>query len=202
MRVVATAEEALRGVEARALSHLEQGQARPIRGYLELMGNVRSADLRSPEAAHFRRKFNGYYGVRRGTLWRDAFYEMFEQAKISSAAAPALFADLVDRMADTTGRIEASFCSKLVATLDPSAPVLDSIVSAFLGRFGMPTRGPDVPGAVAYYEQLCVVLGELSHGRVSRKWTTTFDTMFGQLPGATEIHSMKKLDFLIWSGAR
>ncbi len=38
------------------------------------------------------------------------------------------FSDILDRLYKATGRYEASFASKLLATVEPSMPVIDSIV--------------------------------------------------------------------------
>lgn len=45
-----------------------------------------------------------------------------------SRGKPVLFPDVFDALCRATGRCEASFASKLLATLDPRMPVIDSIV--------------------------------------------------------------------------
>jgi hypothetical protein len=53
--------------------------------------------------------------------WREAFYAGFElwKHKRDSATFPAVLGDMKQR----TSNFEASFCSKVVAVLDPTAPV-------------------------------------------------------------------------------
>ena len=59
------------------------------------------------------RLFNGFYRVRRNETWRDAFYALFQRVR----DARPTFEDILTALYDKTGRVEASFASKMLATL-------------------------------------------------------------------------------------
>lgn len=90
--------------------------------YLRLQANRDASDLRSN--LDYRRQFNHFYKVRRGKEWQDHFYGLLEAKK----GKRACFSEVLDALHQATNRYEASFASKLLATIDPSMPVIDSIV--------------------------------------------------------------------------
>ncbi len=93
-----------------------------LKKYQWLQAQRDTCDLRSdPE---YRKRFNGFYRVRRGQDWQDKFYDLLERKKGQTVP----FAELLDSLHRTTGRFEASFASKLLATIDPNMPVIDSVV--------------------------------------------------------------------------
>jgi len=53
------------------------------------------------------------------------------------------FGIVLEVLRDATGRVEASFASKLVATVDPSQPVIDSVVLKNLGLRLPWAKAPD-----------------------------------------------------------
>ena len=92
----------------------------------------------------------------------------------------------------------------LVATLHPSAPIIDSVVRDFLAaRVPAPPFywGP-METALAYYAWLRDVTTALGSTPAGNAWIANFDAAFGHIPGATGIEPVKKIDFLIWGGAR
>ena len=101
-----------------ALPRLSKG----LKQYLWLQANRDAVEARSNSL--YRRRFNNFYRVRRGKEWQDKFYELLEGKKGKQVD----FADVLNELYTTTGRYEASFASKLLATLDPHMPVIDSIV--------------------------------------------------------------------------
>jgi hypothetical protein len=105
-------------------------------------------------------------------------------------------------MHQATRRVEASFVSKLVATLNPNMPVIDSVVRSFLVErlFAVPKMS-GLDGAQTFYGWLKRVMLALSETKPATDWFAEFDDVFAMEPGAAEIANMKKLDFLIWGGA-
>src|SRR5579863_9467755 len=72
----------------------------------------------------FQRRFTAFYRVRRNSEWRREFFALMEMAKSGGIE----FSEALRAIHRSTGRIEASFASKMVATLDPSKPVIDKFV--------------------------------------------------------------------------
>lgn len=76
-----------------------------------------------------RRLYNGFYRVRRGQPWQSIYFSLMHQARIKQHS----FLQVLQALHQSTGRYEASFASKMVATLDTSQPVIDSVVLKNLG---------------------------------------------------------------------
>lgn len=175
----------------------------PIERYLDLADSAWRLDLASPAAADFQRKFNGFYGVRRNAVWRAVFYTTFQGTKQRTGDPAALFRWALAAVTAETGRVEASFVSKLVATLHAEGAVLDSVIRGFLAaRIPAPSFGAGAEEAVAYYDWLQQVMMALSETAAAGEWFDRFDAQFAATAGAAAIDPIKKLDFLVWAGGR
>lgn len=190
------------GLETQARQLLRSRKPSPIITYMLLLSEAQAGPVDSEDASPFRRRFNGFYAVRRNSVWRDHFYRLFEAAKTSQAPSDALFEQVVRRLHAETGRVEASFASKLVATLRPDSPIIDSVVAGFLaGHLPKPvfTGSPDL--ALEFYRRLAALVAQLATTPQAQAWCHWFDTAFPDVPGAALIDPVKKLDFLIWAGS-
>ncbi len=76
------------------------------------------------EDPEFRRRYNHFHRVRRAAAWQESFYRLMARAK----GEQLQFHKVLDLLRKATTRYEASFASKLFATLNPTAPVIDSMV--------------------------------------------------------------------------
>ena len=174
----------------------------PVGTYRSIAAEIAAMDLREEAADPVRRRFNAYYGVRRNAAWREQFYNRFEAAKTSSLEAADLFADIVVGIQTDTGRVEASFASKLVATLQPKYPIIDSVVRKWLAKHTSPPPfNGGVDRVVAYYRWIDAFMLELVASREAEGWSAMFETAFPTPSGDVPISAMKRLDFLIWGGA-
>jgi hypothetical protein len=90
--------------------------------YCRLQEALATTDVASDHG--FQRQFNAFYRVRRNLNWQSAFYTLLQQERL----APQRFAGVLRALYRATGRVEASFASKLTASVDPDKPVIDSIV--------------------------------------------------------------------------
>ena len=107
------------------------------------------ADLHATNVAtdaDYQRRFNALYGVRRNAQWRDVYFTLLEARKLQSDVR---FLSVLTAIRDATGRVEASFASKLVATIDPTRAIYDSIVRRNLG---LPQRSI---GSTSRIDALC-----------------------------------------------
>lgn len=102
-----------------ALPKVEKG----LKQYLWLQSKV-AVSGQFQENFEFRKKYNHFYRVRRASAWQNAFYGVMARAKREHLQ----FHAVIEAMRQATGRYEASFASKLMATLNPSMPVIDSVV--------------------------------------------------------------------------
>jgi hypothetical protein len=90
--------------------------------YAWLQRNRDMSDLcRNPE---YQKRFNNFYRLRRNKPWRDRFYELLENVKGTHPG----FGEILEELRRATNCYEASFASKLLATVDENMPVIDSVV--------------------------------------------------------------------------
>ena len=114
-----------------------------------------------------------------------------EKSKRDGISFDRALADLFNR----TGRLEASFASKLVATIDPNQPVIDSVV---LRRFGLRLPYHSAPDrlqrVIRVYEQLSDGYARLMGLPIGVMMRERFASAF---PGK-EITELKKIDLILW----
>lgn len=77
----------------------------------------------------FQRKFNSFYRMRRNEEWQKKFYKLLEASKQKEID----FKNILVKLYKETNRVEASFASKLVATINPNMPIIDKIVFGNIG---------------------------------------------------------------------
>jgi len=143
--------------------------------------------------SEFRRKFSGFYRVRRSSQWRGDFFELMGRAYREQLEFHVVFG-LLRR---ATNRYEASFASKLFATLNPSAPVIDSVVLKKLGL--------RIPLASASNRSAAIVR---LHNELARRFAEFLPTQNGKYliqkfneaypAAATLVTPEKKLDLVLW----
>lgn len=107
-----------------ALPKIQSG----LQKYWAIQDKVRrdTSGFTDPE---LRRSYNGFYRVRRGQPWQSIYFDLMQQAQTNAYG----FSQVLRALHQSTGRYEASFASKLVATLDTTQPVIDSVVLKNLG---------------------------------------------------------------------
>ena len=91
--------------------------------YNYIKENIYKCDVSKDK--EFQTRFNAFYRVRRDEQWREIFYKYFEKIKNDNDIT---FDKILDYMYDKTGNIEASFCSKLLSTINPNMPIWDQYV--------------------------------------------------------------------------
>lgn len=148
-------------------------------------------DVSSLEA--FQQVFNAFYRVRRNAEWRKCYYRLFERAKKDHLS----FADVIADLYEKTGNVEASFSSKMIATIDPEKPIWDQYV---LRNLGLELKGKDsrerVDNAIKIYDQIVSWYRSYLATEDARKNITEFDKW---LPSYRWIPAIKKIDYLLWS---
>src|ERR1700733_3147012 len=139
----------------------------------------------------FQRLFDGFYRVRRSDKWRREFFTVMQESKIGGIN----FSGALRAIHLRTARIEASFASKLVATLDPSKPVIDKFVLSYfnlrLPKWGSANR---VEGTIELYNKLCTKYESLIPSDDGALIIKMFDERY---PNAA-IENIKKIDLVLW----
>ena len=160
--------------------------------YAFIEQTVRRVDV--SRDANFQRVFNGFYIVRRNAEWRNAYYRLFEEMKQVDSAD---FDTILDEMYRQTGNVEASFSSKMLATLRPEMPIWDKCVVQNLG-LKVPTQNDPMrlrktkelyARIVRWYEAFLATEN-------AAECLAKFDEV---LPDYAWLSPVKKIDFYLWS---
>jgi hypothetical protein len=157
--------------------------------YCWLQEHVRTVDV--SRNTDFQRKFNGFYRVRRNSRWRASYHQLMERAKSTGIS----FAEALQTLKRATGNIEASFVSKLVATLDPTKPIIDKFVLKNLGlRLPGHFTSDREQKTIRVYEQVCTAYAELTANAKGRMICEKFRLCYPE----AEITEVKMIDLVLW----
>lgn len=139
----------------------------------------------------YQKRFGGFYRVRRSSDWRSAFFQILEGAKSS----PISFGEALRALQTATGRVEASFASKLVATLDPAQPVIDSVVFKNLGLRLPPVAASERLAEIeALHRQLRAIYSEYLASESGRNLVSRFQQAYPR----ARVTEIKMLDLVLW----
>lgn len=162
-----------------------------LQHYARIIHRLKSVDVSVD--TEYQKEFNRFFRVRRNSNWRKIFYDELERLKFSGAE----FKSVLNYLYEKTGFVEASFSSKLVATIDPTKPILDSRVLAYLGlRICGSTPELRLSSAVEAYDRIVEWYREYLSRTEAVENIKLFDSLF---PDYTWISDVKKIDFLLWS---
>lgn len=168
-----------------ALGKLERGLA----SYSWLQAELHKRNVEADR--EFQKKFGGFYRVRRNAQWRGAFFGILERAKTS----PLTFGQALRRIHEATGRVEASFASKLVASIDPDQPVIDSIVVGNLGlklpKAHAPNRLQDLEDV---HRQMAFAYKAYLDSREGRRLVEAFRRRYPD----PNLSAVKMVDLVLW----
>ena len=105
------------------------------------------------------------------------------------------FPKVLEELSSTTGRLEVSFASKLVASLDPSLPVIDSFVLKNVG-LKLPSIGCEdrARKACEVYRALCHRYSEFLRTDPGQALIQVFRNRYP----AASITELKMVDLVLW----
>lgn len=166
-----------------------------VDAYTQLM-SLYDASKASDE--EFKKRFTGFYRLRRSALFRNVYFEIMDEQDPDS---PMPIEQVMERLRCVSGNIELSFASKLLATVNPNAPIWDSGIQQALKKWGSANseqefyrQGP-MADAVRKYEQLQRFYSSIEEDGTADLWVKTFDESFPE----AGISRAKKIDFVLWS---
>lgn len=175
---------AIRNLEARS-----SGLAR----YDYLQRSLLKKDVTSNR--DFQRAFKSFYRVRRGEGWCRVFFSALEREKHNHALS---FRDVLEEIYRETGRVEASFSSKLAATVDENLPVWDKHVLHNL-ELKPPYSAMAPEGrlnrCVELYSRIQSWTSNAIRQSAFPEWRRRFDRAF---PSFRHFTDVKKLDLFLW----
>ena len=151
---------------------------------------IMSGDPASPV---FQRAFNGYYRIRRNEAWRQYYYTLFVKARDDHYS----FEQIITELYASTFNVEASFSSKMLATIDASKPIWDQYVLQNIGlELTGKTQEEKLRNAVALYDQIIKWYADYLSTDEAKNNLAVFDSM---LPSYTWVSDTKKIDCMLWS---
>ena len=159
--------------------------------YKQIMEKVRNTNVSSDK--DFQRTFNSYYRIRRNEEWQTIFYDLFETIKDSEPS----FEQIIRVLYKNTGNIEASFSSKMLATINSDMPIWDRYVvhNLCLNVKGK-TKEEQLRCTVDLYDQMVRWYSIFLDTPNGRECIEEFDRI---LPEYKWMSSVKKIDFYLWS---
>lgn len=179
-------------IDGRAAIQSSLMRAWGLESYARIQRTVRGTDVSSD--ADFQRLYDRFYRVRRNAEWQSRYYAIMEREKANPSTA---FGDVLREMHELTGNVEASFTSKMIATLHPDRPIWDSLVLARLGlRLKGTTTQAKLENAVEVYGEIVSWYETYLATEDAEKNIKLFDEF---LPTYAWLTPAKKLDFLLWS---
>lgn len=148
----------------------------------------------SPEDPAFQKKFNAFYRVRRSEAWRTEYFKLMAAFRKKNSVT---FGEILLRLFQNTGQIEASFGSKMLATSDPDMPIWDSNV---LKSLQLQLKG-DMPelrmsNTVVLYDHICRWYKSFLQTKEAEELLLRFDREFPEFHGLSDT---KKIDFVLWA---
>lgn len=145
-----------------------------------------------PSTPNFQKLFNGYYRVRRNDQWRKSYYTLFCKAWKSCYS----FDQIITELYKSTGNIEPSFSSKMLATIDTKKPIWDKYVLNNLGlKLTGKTQEEKLQNAIALYVQIESWYEDYFNTKNAKACIKKFDQW---LPAYTWMSDTKKIDCLLW----
>ena len=159
--------------------------------YRQIMETVWKTDVSAD--SEFQRTFNAFYRVRRDTKWRKAYYDLFEEMKDSEPS----FEKIIGKLYEITGNVEASFSSKMLATIDPNKPIWDRYVvqNLCLDVKGK-TKIERMDCMISQYDCMIDWYDTFLSSKNGKDCVSEFDRI---LPGYIWMSPVKKIDFYLWS---
>lgn len=187
-------------------------QETPLDRYLWLQDAFQNDNL--VVGGTFTTRFAAFYGLRRskksesGQSWQAVYFEYLkslrdQKARPSFAEALAWLSDRLPPLKKGGARpIEASFTSKMLATLDPDRPVLDSEILAHL-KLQLPAYHHDRERRLADTIRVFSDMeGRLKAVVRSVEWKAAREEFDAAFPGRNtraRVTDMKALDLIVWA---
>ncbi len=165
-------------------------QAFGLNKYIEIMQQLHHTDVSKNKK--FQTLFNGYYGVRRNEKWRKHFYHIFQDSK-TMQNDKLTFQFILEQLYNDVGQVEASFASKILASVKSEMPLWDRRVLNFLN---LKLKGKNTEEKRSNAIHLYDTIIEKYQTDELKNFVNLFNELF---PSYTDIISdIKKIDCFTW----
>lgn len=159
--------------------------------YKEIREEYKKVDVSTDKK--FQKKFNSLYKVRRDPTWRKHFYNYFEKIKNDSNID---FKTILIELSGEEGDIEASFSSKLLATINQDMPIWDKYVIRNLDcKITGKTRKEKIESTIKTYDDLIKKEHELLKNKEVKDTINKIKSIFKEY----NLTDIKILDYILWN---
>ncbi len=173
--------------------------SKSIEKYIWIEESLKQTDFhKNPE---FQKRYNGFYRVRqRSKEWYAAYFGLLGEQAL---AVPYSYQDILRKLYEVGGKLEVSFASKLVASVNPTQPIWDKFVLENLGLLSTWKKSAKLPlekrmvFAVQIYESIKDWYAQFLSSNDGKRCVQLFDDVFSQY--RDKLSDLKKVDFLLWS---
>ncbi len=162
-----------------------------LKDYLKIMDLFNKLDEPTEE---FKKVFNKFYTLKRKPVYfRNEYYSCLFSNKNNKDLK---YEDVIKKLSKITNKEEKSFSSKLLHTINPTKyPIIDRIVSNFIGLKATPYSRDKIEDALIRYEKVTSFYKSFIETNNYKECISYFDNNFAY---AKDISNLKKIDFLIW----
>lgn len=161
-----------------------------IRKYVEIMDVFNSKNISND--LDFQRKFNHFYRMmRRSRDYYDDYFAYLEKNKKKEIS----FEKALSHFKKKFNRMEPSFSSKLVATINPYFPVWDKFVLKNLNIKAPSSNNPNRQKMICdTYDAIYHRMNKIVESNDGKRYLKLFNT---EIPNVA-ITDIKKIDFILW----
>jgi len=162
-----------------------------IKRYKYIMDNLFITDV--SKDVKFQKTYTYFYKIRRNKeTFLPFYYNYIEENKSNNIK----FEDVLVYFFNKTNRMEASFSSKLLATINPNMPVWDSIVLKKLSLKVPANKEKNrILKIVHLYSEIVLCYENYLTTQNAKDVVNVFDEVYPDL----NFSDVKKIDFAIWS---
>ena len=169
---------------------LKENRLRDVEKYLIIMDGFHKCNV--AHDLEYQKRYKGFYRVRRNQEFCDVYFAYMEKHKNESI----LFEDILNHIFLYTNRIEPSFSSKMLATINPAMPVWDRYVLSQLS-LSIPKYYQDnrLQACIKTYNELVAWYSKYEKTQNAKDVIAIFKQVFPQI----KITDVKKIDLALWS---
>ena len=165
--------------------------------YADIMQSIETENTIKPFT---RCAYENYYGMVQAHLkkeWRDKYFEYADKC-LGNNKKPTFSEAMKEIGKYGDGKMQPSFVSKLVHSINKTEPIYDSKVKIFLEK--EEPQGDSVEerikSAIRIYEEIGQFYKNDDNAVLRKQMMTVFDEKY---PWAKGISETKKIDFIIWA---
>lgn len=168
-----------------------------VQKYIEIMEEIKKSDGHISQNKDFQNKYKNFYKMHLSrSLTEDFYNEYFKYLEKNYKNKQIEFKDVLEYISNKSNRIEASFSSKLLATINPDRVVWDKNVRS---QLEIP-NAKSFNDAIKLYDELETKLKNIYlNTDLGKEYIRIFNETFENILPIEEITPIKKIDFVLWS---